>query len=82
MGVENIIAAGRCIAHEGIAVMSTCYGTGEAAGAAAALSIKENVELRKLSIDKLQDALRKQGVYLGEAEPEKPEPRYIHIKTL
>lgn len=82
MGVENIIAAGRCIAHEGIAVMSTCYGTGEAAGAAAALSIKENVELRKLPIDKLQDALRKQGVYLGENEPEKPEPRYIHIKTL
>ena len=33
--VENIIAAGRCIAHDGIAVMATCYGTGEAAGAAA-----------------------------------------------
>ncbi len=80
--VENIIVAGRCIAHDGIAVMSTCYGTGEAAGAAAALSIKENVTLRKLSIEKLQETLRNQGVYLGEDEPPKPEPRYIHISTI
>lgn len=54
--VENIIAAGRCIAHDGIAVMATCYGTGEAAGAAAALSIKEDVPFRKLSVKKLQEA--------------------------
>lgn len=80
--VENIIAAGRCIAHEGIAVMSTCFGTGEAAGAAAALSIKEDVPLRKLSVKKLQESLRAQGVYLGEEEPPLPEPRYIHISTI
>ena len=80
--VENIIAAGRCIAHDGIAVMATCYGTGEAAGAAAALSIKEDVPFRKLSVKKLQDQLKKQGVYLGDQEPEKPEPRYIHISTI
>ena len=66
----------------GIAVMATCYGTGEAAGAAAALSIKEDVPFRKLSVKKLQDQLKKQGVYLGDQEPEKPEPRYIHISTI
>ena len=82
LDVENIIAAGRCIAHDGIAVMATCYGTGEAAGAAAALSIKEDVPFRKLSVKKLQDQLKKQGVYLGDQEPEKPEPRYIHISTI
>lgn len=82
LGVENIIAAGRCIAHEGIAVMATCYGTGEAAGAAAALSIRDHVALRMVSVEKLQDILKKQGVYLGESEPEKPEPRYIHINTM
>lgn len=79
---ENIIAAGRCIAHEGIAVMSTCYGTGEAAGAAAALSMKNNIELRNISVDALQDILRAQGAYLGEEEPQVPEPKYIHIVNM
>ena len=80
--VENIIAAGRCIAADGIAVMATCFATGEAAGAAAALSARQEVPLRNLSVKCLQQTLKKQGVYLGEEEPEVPEPRYIHISTI
>lgn len=82
INVENIIVAGRCIAHEGIAVQATCFATGEAAGAATALSIKEDVELRRVNVSKLQEMLREQGAYLGEKEPEIPEPRYIHISTI
>lgn len=80
--VENIIAAGRCIAMEGIAVMATCFATGEAAGAAAALSARQDIPLRKLSVKSLQQTLKNQGVYLGDEEPELPDPRYIHISTI
>lgn len=80
--VENIIAAGRCIAVEGIAVMATCFATGEAAGAAAALSARQDIPLRKLSVKSLQQTLKNQGVYLGDEEPELPDPRYIHISTI
>lgn len=82
MNVENIIVAGRCIAHEGIAVQSTCFATGEAAGAAAAVSIQDETAFRKVDVHKLQEILKKQGVYLGENEPQIPEPRYIHITTI
>ena len=79
---ENIIVAGRCIAAEGIAVQATCFATGEAAGAAAAVSIQDDVKFREVDIKKLQQKLREQGVYLGEDEPPIPEPRYIHINTI
>ena len=80
--VENIIAAGRSIAHEGISVQATCFATGEAAGAAAALSVRDDVALRKVDINKLQKRLLEQGAYLGDEEPAVPEPRYIHISTI
>ena len=80
--VENIIVAGRCIAHEGIAVQSTCFATGEAAGAAAAVSVKNETTFRNVNVKELQQVLRAQGVYLGEEEPPVPEPRYIHITTI
>ena len=58
------MVAGRCIsvsyrAFGSTRVMAQCMATGQAAGTAAALAIKENVPLRKLKIDKLQDKLRK-----------------------
>lgn len=80
--VENIIAAGRSIAHEGISVQATCFATGEAAGAAAALSIQDDVALRNVDVRKLQEKLAAQGAYLGDEEPPVPEPRYIHISTI
>lgn len=46
--VDNLLTAGRCIsgtrrAHASYRVMAICMATGEAAGIAAALSIKENI---------------------------------------
>ena len=62
--LENILVAGRCIsvsyrAFGSTRVMAQCMATGQAAGTAAALSIKENSTVRKINIDKLQDRLRK-----------------------
>ncbi len=66
--VENLIVAGRNVSmtHEALAsarVMAPVMSMGQAAGKAAALSIKENVKLRKLNVKKLQAALKAEGVY-------------------
>lgn len=66
-GVENLITAGRCIsgthrAHASYRVMAICMATGEAAGAAAALSIAEGVTPRELSAKKVRTALTEKGV--------------------
>ncbi|HPP11239.1 MAG TPA: FAD-dependent oxidoreductase [bacterium] len=39
--------------------------TGQAAGVAAAISVREKIQPRKLTPAKIQTALKKQGVYLG-----------------
>lgn len=67
--IENLLVAGRCISttHEAqasIRMICPCYATGEAAGAAAATAIEENVPPRKISVDKLQERLAKQGVII------------------
>lgn len=69
LGVENLLTAGRCIsgthrAHASYRVMAICMATGEAAGTAAALSIKENVMPRNLQICKIRDALIDKGIEL------------------
>ncbi|MBQ6875492.1 MAG: FAD-dependent oxidoreductase [Lachnospiraceae bacterium] len=68
-GVENLLTSGRCIsgthrAHASYRVMAICMATGEAAGIAAALSIKENVKPRELSPEKIREVLAKKGVKL------------------
>lgn len=65
--VDNLLVAGRCISGDRIAHcsfrnMSCCSVTGQAAGTAAALSIKENVCVSKINIESLQNTLRKDGV--------------------
>jgi len=65
--VRNLIVAGRCISatHEADAFtrgMFCCMATGQAAGTAAALSAKNKVALKNISIKKLQQALVKQRV--------------------
>jgi hypothetical protein len=65
--VENIPAAGRCISCERTAVPTTrqmdfCMVTGQAAGAASALSIKQDKIVREVDIKALQQELRKQHV--------------------
>ena len=68
--VENLLAAGRCISSdleiaETLRLIPICWVTGQAAGVAAALSVKDKCRPREVNIGKLQNALRQQGVYLG-----------------
>ena len=66
---KNLLVAGRCISATHLALASVrvvgpAMATGEAAGKAAALSVKHNVQLRDLDVAALQTALREEGVYL------------------
>ena len=65
--VENLLVAGRCVSADRIAFAATrqmmcCTVTGQGAGIAAAVSLKENVPCREVDITKVQKALEKQGV--------------------
>lgn len=69
--VDNLLVAGRCVSvtHEAlgsIRVMLTCMVMGEAAGAAAMLSLREEVPPRELPPDVLQAQLEAQEVILRE----------------
>ena len=60
--LDNLIAAGRCLSSEFMAqaasrLILTCLNMGQAAGTAAALSLKDNVTPRKLDVPKLQAIL-------------------------
>jgi len=68
-GVDNLIVAGRCISCTHLALGSVrcitgCFVTGEAAGTAAALSIKDRISIRKIKPHKLQKALRNMGAII------------------
>lgn len=68
--LENLLAAGRCISSDfqiadTLRLIPVCWVTGQAAGVAAALSIREKCRPRELNIAKLQAILRQQGAYLG-----------------
>ena len=59
---KRIICAGRCIcsdtdANSAIRVEAVCMATGQAAGCAAALSAKRNVDLKNVSYNELCDSL-------------------------
>jgi len=65
--VENLLAAGRCVSgdklsHTALRSMMCCTVTGQAAGTAAAVSIKEGVHCSEVNIKQVQQALVKQGV--------------------
>ncbi|MEY8337515.1 FAD-dependent oxidoreductase [Lachnospiraceae bacterium 62-35] len=65
--IDNLLAAGRSIsgdrvAHCSFRNMSCCTVTGQAAGTAAAISIKRNETTSKVRISEVQKALEKQGV--------------------
>ena len=68
--VENVLAAGRCISTDFevgdvTRLIPVCWATGQAAGVAASLCIKDQCKPRNVNIAKLQDLLRQQGAYLG-----------------
>lgn len=65
--VENLLVAGRSVAgdrisHAATRQMCCCIVTGQGAGVAAAVSVKDNVSCRHVNISKVQEVLKKQGV--------------------
>lgn len=67
--VENLLTAGRCFssahdANDHANLIPHCVALGEAAGAAAAVALQSNTTFRDVDIKKVQQTLKKQGVYL------------------
>jgi hypothetical protein len=65
--VENLLVAGRCVAgdkvsHAATRQMMCCTVTGQGAGIAAAVSLKDNTPCRAVNIVTVQKVLEKQGV--------------------
>ena len=65
--IDNLLVAGRCtsgdaVSHGAMRNMMACTVTGQGAGVAAALSIKDGVTSAAVDISRLQSALKKQGV--------------------
>lgn len=91
--IDNLLVAGRCIsttfeAQSGTRLIFTCVNMGQAAGTAAALSIKKNVTPRKLDTELLRRRLIEEGINLDK-EPqlhvcggprEKPLPKNAKFK--
>jgi hypothetical protein len=62
--VEQLLVAGRCISNDHVAHgrsrnLPACMSTGQAAGFAAALAVKDGVPVRKLDVKKIQAELKK-----------------------
>ena len=69
-GVDNLLIAGRCasMTHDGQSaarVSGACFAMGEAAGSAAALALSGNTIPRDIGPEKLQQALKQQGAFIG-----------------
>jgi hypothetical protein len=65
--IGNLLFAGRCIAgdkisHASVRNMMCCTVTGQGAGVAAAVSVKDGADVGDVSIKHVQEALQKQGV--------------------
>jgi hypothetical protein len=65
-GIDNALAAGRCISadHQAMAsirIMATCMATGEAAGIAAAMAANDGIAVRDVDVKVLRSALEKAG---------------------
>jgi ribulose 1,5-bisphosphate synthetase/thiazole synthase len=65
--VENLLVAGRCVSADKVAFAATrqmmcCTVTGQGAGVAAAVSVKDDRACRQVDIAKVQKALKGQGV--------------------
>jgi ribulose 1,5-bisphosphate synthetase/thiazole synthase len=65
--VQNLLVAGRCVAgdqksHAATRNMMCCTVTGQGAGVAAAVSVKDGVSSDAVDVKRVQRALQKQGV--------------------
>jgi hypothetical protein len=70
--IDNLLVSGRCIsathvAESSIRAIYACMLTGQAAGTAAVLSVRDNCVPEKLNIRKLQEDLVKQGIEIPTA---------------
>jgi hypothetical protein len=68
--VDNLLTAGRCVSADQIAInvlspIQFCIGTGQAAGTAAAVAVKDGIAPRKVDYKELQKRLTSQGVPLS-----------------
>jgi hypothetical protein len=66
IGTKNLIIAGRCIsadydAQGSVRSQAACMVTGQAAGTAAALAVRGNIEPRNVEVSMLQAVLRSQN---------------------
>jgi hypothetical protein len=66
-GVDNLLVAGRAIAgdklsHASVRNMMCCTVTGQGAGVAAAVSIKDGVNTSEVNVEHVQHELKRQGV--------------------
>ena len=66
-GVENLLSAGRCISTDAqvfgfVRTQTACFASGQAAGTAAALSVKKAESLRTLDVDDIQEQLTQDGI--------------------
>jgi len=68
--VENLLVVGRCVSgdklsHAALRSMMCCTVTGQGAGVAAAVSLKDGVNSGDVDINRAQKVLRKQGVRIS-----------------
>lgn len=69
LNVKNVLAAGRCIsadpiANDLLAPIQYCFATGQAAGTAAAIAVKDETSVAQVDMRKLQKRLINQNVPL------------------
>ncbi len=77
--LDGLLACGRHVScdansHGFMREIPQCWLTGQAAGAAAALAVKNNVQPRAVDIATLRKILRAQGAFLREPVAAMPEP--------
>jgi hypothetical protein len=70
--IDGLLVAGRCVSCDYVAgntmrLLVPCLATGQAAGTAAALAVREGCQPRDVAVEKLRAALLRQDVYLGDA---------------
>lgn len=73
IGVDNILVAGRCISSDRLAnsalrVQATCMSTGQAAGAAAALAVTQDIPLSTINVEQLKALLKKHQAVVPNAD--------------
>ena len=71
-GVDNLLVAGRCagMTHDGQSaarVSGACFVMGQAAGAGAALALRQGCAVHDVPVADLQRALQAQGAFLGDS---------------